>query len=180
MSKKILIAKILSAHGIKGEVKMIIFTDNQTNIEQYKLFDNNNNSFSVKISNKSKNFITTNKNGDKIIIAKIQNIIDRNQAENIRGLELYVDRQDFKKTNNNEFYINDLLNLIVRNTKLEIIGRVINVLNYPSGALIEIEFEENSIPNGWQKISNFPFKNAFFPTVNIDDNYLVLDVYEIV
>lgn len=180
MNKKILIARILSAHGIKGEVKIIIFSDNQANIEKYQLFDINNNQYSVKISSKSKNSITTNKNGDKIIIAKVNNINDRNHAENLRGLELFVDRQDFAKTKNNEFYISDLINLLVKNNKSDVIGKVINVLNYPSGALVEIEFADEFIPAGWQKISNFPFKNAFFPEINIDGGYLIIDFHEVV
>ena len=43
MSKKILIAKIISARGIKGEVKIMYFGDDVKNLEKYQIFDSKNN-----------------------------------------------------------------------------------------------------------------------------------------
>ena len=42
MTKKILIAKINSAHGIKGDVNITIFSNDITNFEKYQLFDEQN------------------------------------------------------------------------------------------------------------------------------------------
>jgi ribosomal 30S subunit maturation factor RimM len=48
MSKKILIAKIISARGIKGEVKIMYFGDDVKNLEKYPIFDTKNNQIDIK------------------------------------------------------------------------------------------------------------------------------------
>ena len=52
MDKKILIAKLLSAHGIKGEIKILYFGDEIKNLEKYPLFDSQNQTYKIKIINK--------------------------------------------------------------------------------------------------------------------------------
>ena len=100
MSKKILIAKIISARGIKGEVKIMYFGDDVKNFEKYQIFDSKNNPIILKLVNK--NAVSSNASGDKIIVARVDGVIDRNQAELLRGTELFTDRENFLKTNKNE------------------------------------------------------------------------------
>ena len=49
MTKKILFAKVNSVFGIKGDVKLIVFSDNPENIEKYSLFDEKEKIFSFVI-----------------------------------------------------------------------------------------------------------------------------------
>jgi len=179
MSEKILIAKILSPHGIKGEVKFIFFGDDIKNIEKYPLTDANNNEYFLKIKNQKNSITKTNNNGDKFGVASIKNIDDRNRAESLKGLELFSYREYFAKTKKDEFYIEDLIGLTVLNLQNQEIGRVVNVLNNATTAL-EIEFFDNFIPNGFTKIANFPFKNDFFPEVDIEKSFIKFDSPELV
>ena len=103
MKKKILIAKIISARGIQGEVKIMYFGDDVKNLEKYQIFDGKNNPIILKLVNK--NAFTSNASGDKIIVARINGVVDRNQAELLRGTEIFTDRENFSKTKKNEFYI---------------------------------------------------------------------------
>ena len=178
MSKKILIAKIISARGIKGEVKIMYFGDDVKNLEKYSIFDGKNNQIILKLVNK--NAFTSNALGDKIIVAKIEGIIDRNQAELLRGTELFTDRENFSKTKKNEFYIADLLGLKVHNLQKQEIGKIINVFSRGASTAIEIEFLDKFIPIGFQKIDNFPFKNDFFPQVDIEAGTIVFEAPELV
>lgn len=179
MMKKILIAKVLSPHGIKGEVKIIYFGDSIKNLEKYPLYDLNDNEYFFKIKNSVKNSKKNNGSDNKFAIATIKNINDRNQAESLRGLEIFSYRKHFAKTKKNEFYINDLVGLKVLNIQNQEIGIVVNVLNNATTA-IEIEFLDNFIPNGFTKISNFPFKNSFFPEVDIEKSIIKFDSPEFV
>ena len=153
MSKKVLIAKIISARRIKGEVKIMYFGDDVKNLEKYQIFDAKNQQFIIKLINKSA--IGFNASGDKIIVAKIAGIEDRNQAELLRGIELFTERENFAKTNKNEF-------------------------TRGSATAIEIEFFDNFIPVGFQKIDNFPFKNDFFPDVDVESGNVVFEAPELV
>jgi len=179
MTKKILIAKVISAFGIKGEVKIIVFSENYKNIEKYHLFDINNQTIKLCLSNKNKASIGSNSAGDFILIAKINDIDDRNKAELIRGMEIFTDRSNFKENKKNEFYIIDLIGLDVVKQNIKI-GKVINVFNHGAGAVIEIEFIHEFIPKGYQNIENFPFKNEFFPEINIENGYITIDLPEMV
>jgi len=178
MSKKILIAKIISARGIKGEVKIMYFGDDVKNLEKYQIFDGKNNPIILKLVNK--NAVASNASGDKIIVARIDGVIDRNQAELLRGTELFTDRENFSKTKKNEFYIADLLGLKVFNLQKQEIGKIVNVFNRGSATAIEIEFLDNFIPAGFQKIDNFPFKNDFFPQVDVESGSVVFEAPELV
>lgn len=179
MNKKILIAKISSVFGIKGEVKIIAYLEDVLSIEKYEIFSANGDKFEIKISNKNKTIIGTS-NGDPIIIAKIKGIDDRTAAENLRGLELYADRKNFSETDDDEFYYVDLIGLDVVDLENKKIGKVLAVNDHGAGALLEIEFLEKKLPKNYQKIESFSFKNAIFPEVNLKKNFIKIELPEFV
>ena len=179
MSKNIVIAKIISAFGIKGEVKMIVYSDDYLNIEKYELFDANSKKFKVTISNKNKSAVG-NVNGDPVIIARIDGVNDRNESELLRGLELFTSRDNFDETDSDEFYYVDLIGLDVIDDKSQKIGKVLNVFDHGAGGILEIEFDEKSIPKNYGKIENFSFEGSTFPEVNIAKGFVTMNVPEVV
>ena len=69
---QILIAKITSPHGIKGEVKLISYSENSSDLEKYSsIFAKYNKNYKIKL------IINIKRN---IYIAKINDINNRNQA----------------------------------------------------------------------------------------------------
>jgi 16S rRNA processing protein RimM len=176
MNKKILIAKVISVFGIKGEVKIIVYSNDPLKIDGYDLFDSKDNKIVLKINNKAKNSFKTNGAGDAILIAKIVGIEDRNAAEKLKNFEIFIERDAMVKTNKDEFYYVDLIGLDVIDLNSKIIGKVLNVANYGAGGVIEIEFDNNSIPKNYGKIENFSFKNAIFPEVDLLKNFIRIDV----
>jgi 16S rRNA processing protein RimM len=177
MNTPILIAKILSANGIKGEVKIAYYGDNYKNLEKYPLFDKNQKPYSLKIikgKNNPNNIFKKNLK-DQFFVAKISDVNDRNIAESLAGIELFTLRENFSKTKKNEFYVVDLIGLKVLNTQKQEIGKVVNVLDYGAGTLIEIDFLTDFIPENFQQIANFPFKDQFFPTIDIENKFIIFD-----
>ncbi len=69
----------------------------------------------------------------------------------------------------------DLIGLKVLNIQKQEIGKVVNVLDYGAGTLIEIDFLPDFIPENFQQIANFPFKNEFFPIVDIENKFVIFD-----
>ena len=51
MTKKILIAKVNSVFGIKGEIKIIVYSNDPHSIENYSLFDAEDKPVKIKITN---------------------------------------------------------------------------------------------------------------------------------
>ncbi len=126
-NNKILVAKIISAHGIKGAVKILTFTCKSKDIFNYTpLYDSHNNEYNLK-------FVGTAKNN--MLIANINDVTDRTVAENLKGIELFAARD--KITTTDEILFNDLIGFIITADN-EKIGIVTNILNYGAGDILEI------------------------------------------
>jgi 16S rRNA processing protein RimM len=179
MSKEILIAKVISPFGIKGDVKLVVFLENFLDIEKYPLFDSSGKKINLKINNKNKTAIASNASGDAIIIAKIAGIDDRNASENLRNFEIFTSRENFKETQDDEFYHVDLIGLDVIDEKNKKIAKIINIYDFGAGNLVEIEFIDEA-PKGFKKIENFSFKNEIFPEVNLSKNFIKIILPEII
>jgi len=178
--KNILIAKVVSVFGIKGEMKIISFAENPLQIEKYTLFDAQGNSIKLKITNKNKAVVGTNSSGDPIFIAKIDGVNDRNIAETWRGKEIFTTRDNFSATKKDEFYYVDLIDLDVIDMESKKIGKVLSVNDFGAGGMIEIEFDKADPKSNREKIENFPFKNALFPEVDLEKKFIRLNMPEFV
>lgn len=179
MDKKILVGKVTSVFGIKGEVKVISYCENPTQIEKYDLFDSKGNKIKLKITNKNKTIVGSNKLGDSILIAAIQGVTDRNAAEKLRGEEFFANRADFKEIDNDEFYYVDLIGLDVIDGSSKKLGKVTNVYDFGGGGMLEIEFLKADTKSNIEKIENFAFKNETFPEVNLRENFIRINLPEI-
>lgn len=174
MNKKITIAKVNSVFGIKGEVKLIIYSDNPQGIENYQIFNAKNEPIKITISNKNKTIVGSS-SGNPIVIAKISGIDDRNAAENLRGQEFFVLRSELSELAEDEFYYSDLIGLNVINKNSEKIGKITNVMDLGGGGIVEIEFTQKEAQKNFGKTENFSFKNEFFPEVNLSEGFVIFD-----
>jgi 16S rRNA processing protein RimM len=175
---KILIAKVIAAFGIKGEVKIISYAETAQKVEKYALFDAKGNSLKLKISNKNKVAVGSDASGNAILIAKIEGVNDRNVAETLRGAEIFTNRDNFAATKKDEFYYVDLIGLDVIDMESKKIGKVRSVNDFGAGGMIEIEFEEADAKSNREKIENFPFKNVIFPEVDLEKKFVRIDMPE--
>ena len=105
MLKKICLGEIVAAQGIKGQVRIKTFTQKAENIQIYgPLSDLNGNNFIIKVCGiRSYN----------LVIAEIKGCINRNQAEAMVGLKLYVDSACMPNLDLGEFYYNALVGMKV-------------------------------------------------------------------
>ena len=97
---RIAIAKITKPHGIKGEVRVTVLLDSP------ELFCRVKTAYLEDMKVK----IAARKGGDSCI-AKIENVLTRDDAELLRGKTLYVERADADKLKENEYFVDDLVGL---------------------------------------------------------------------
>jgi 16S rRNA processing protein RimM len=167
MTNKILIGKITSSHGIKGQVKILSLCQNPQDIQNYQpLFDKNDQELKIKITSKPQG---ANKN---IFIATISGVIDRNQSEALHNDEIFVNKDQFQETQDDEFYCSDLIGMNVVDENKDKIGKVIDVVNYGAGDIVEIEFKESSGQK--EQIQMFSFRDEIFPEINIEEEYILI------
>lgn len=127
MTDLICIAKIVAAHGIRGQIKVKSYSEN---LSLYKEFtDNAGNIFNLK------NIKPTS--GD-VFIASMDVITDRNQAETLVGKELFVGKEKLPALASDEFYYEDMIgrDVIIDGKK---VGEVAAVFNFGAGDFFEVE-----------------------------------------
>lgn len=126
----ILLAIIASAHGIRGAVKVKTFTSSPTNMLAYgALRDEKGREYHLKLVR----LVSSDS-----LIAVVEGISDRNQAEALRGTKLYIGRHQLPDLVEEEFYHSDLIGLKVQDLEGQDIGRVQAVSNFGAGDFLEV------------------------------------------
>ena len=163
---QVLVGVIVGAHGIKGEVKLKSFTSEPMSIGRYG---------PLQSSTGQKFELTKLKAAKDDFIASLKCVNSRNEAEALKGVELFVSRQKLPKLKNYETYAHDLMGLDVVLENGSVLGKLVGMPNYGAGDLLEVAVDGNS------ETVLIPFTNAFVPqedfstgkiTVNLPEGYL--------
>ena len=118
------LAVIIGAHGVTGEVRLKVFTED---LKRYQSF------------NQGTLTLKSVRPGSNGAIARIAEINDRNAAEALRGTELTVPRSALPPLEEGEYYHTDLLGLPAVSTEGEALGLVVAIDDFGAGDVIEIE-----------------------------------------
>jgi 16S rRNA processing protein RimM len=106
------------------------------------------------------------------VLAAIEGVGDRNAAEALKGVRLYVDRTQLPEPEEGEFYCEDLVGLTAELADGTKVGEVISVEDYGAGDVIEIH-------RPGEKALLLPFTDATVPTVDIAGGRIVIAPPEI-
>ena len=160
MSEYILIGKVTTVHGVKGAVKVISFAENPEDIFKYKIFNKD-----CEIINLKKIGILSN----GLFISQINDINDRNEAEKLRNLELFINKSELKVLNNDEFYIDELIGMKVDSSGK--LGKINNIYNYGAGNIMEIVWED-------KKNTDIPFAEPYVKNVDRKNKTVYIELPE--
>jgi 16S rRNA processing protein RimM len=161
MSKLICVARIGAAHGVRGEVRLWTFTEDPLAVLHYG---------PLKTKDGSRTFeIAKAREAKDHLVATIKGITDRNAAERLNGLELYVPRDRLPETDDDEYYHTDLIGLAAVTTAGDALGRVLAIHNFGAGDIIEI-----APPSGSTLM--LPFTNAVVPTVDLEGGRVLIEL----
>lgn len=149
---------IASAHGVRGQVKIHSFSETPEDLLRYGALTD---------ASGKRRFILT-RHGAKAtqLIASIEGITDRNDAEKLRGTELWAD-ESFQHYDENEFSYADLTGLKAVTQSGEEYGTIINIYNFGAGDVIELELAN-------RKTEMLPFTSAFFGDVDIEAGRIIV------
>ena len=127
MSEKLVIlAAVVGAHGIAGEVRLKLFTDD---LARYPVLSGGGRTLTLKS-------VRPGPNG---AVARFAEVTDRTAAEALRGTQLAVPRGSLPDVGDDEYYHADLIGEAAVSTTGEALGRIVDLVNYGAGDLIEIE-----------------------------------------
>ncbi|MET3589148.1 16S rRNA processing protein RimM [Bartonella silvatica] len=160
LKNKVYLATIRSAHGIKGDVLLHVLAENPQNLKTYGiLYDDMERSYEIVTLRVQKNNA----------IVHFKGVEDRNAAENLKGIRLYVMRDQLvEDLMEDEFYQVDLIGLYVQDGAGQTLGEVSGFFNFGAGDLLEMRLNTG-------KTVLIPFSKAAVPEICIDSGFLIVD-----
>jgi 16S rRNA processing protein RimM len=162
---RVCVGAIAAAHGIKGEVKIKCFTANPLSVGAYGPVSDETGARSFRLTQVR---APGGAAGESVVLARLEGVTDRNAAEALRGLRLYVSRDALPEPETDEFYHHDLIGLTAMLVSGEKLGQIEAVHNFGAGDLLEVSRDDASSVM-------VPFTSAVVPTVDLKAGKVVID-----
>lgn len=159
------IGKILKPHGLKGEVKILLYNKSSRVLQD---------DIPVKLKNDrglSGDFrIEMIRYGSSKVIIKFFELSSIDDADTLRESTIWVQKELLPLLDNDEYYLLDLVGMSVFSDKDEFIGCVKNVLSYPANDVIVLDYKENEIL--------IPAVDEFIKLIDFEKKCLTINVID--
>ena len=153
--RRIALAAIAGAHGVKGELRLKLFTDSADSLSRHQ---------SLYVGGAERRLLSIRESG-KTAVARFEGIGDRSAAEALRGSLIEVERAALPTLEEGEYYHADLIGLPALDRDGNQIGIVAAVENYGASDLLEIELVDG-------RRSLIPFKPGI---ADLEEGRILLD-----
>ena len=152
---RLALAAVAGAHGIRGEIRLKLFTDSADNLARHaRLYLGGVERKLVKVRGDSKG-----------AVARFEGVDDRTAAEALRGSLVEIDRAALPPLDDGEYYHADLIGTPCVDRDGNPLGTVVAVENFGAGDLLEVELDGG-------RRSLIPFKPGI---ADLDGDRIVLD-----
>jgi 16S rRNA processing protein RimM len=157
---RVMVGVIVGAHGVRGAVRVKPFTAEPASVAAYGPVEDETGTrrFELRLVGAGKG----------VVIATLKGVEDRNAAEALKGLRLYVARAALPAPAEEEFYHADLIGLEAVTRAGTALGRVRAVHDFGAGDSLEI-----ALGDGGTFL--IPFTKAAVPEIDIAGGTVVVD-----
>jgi 16S rRNA processing protein RimM len=147
--------------GVRGEIRVKSFTGNPAEIGAYGALTDERGAraFALKVLRALK---------DDMVVARVEGVLTRDDAAALTHVGLFARRAQLPPPAEGEFYHDDLVGLQAKLADGAPFGRVVAVLNYGAGDILEI-----APADGGETIL-LPFNDATAPTIDFAAATLVV------
>jgi 16S rRNA processing protein RimM len=136
---KIELGKITSAVGLKGEVKVMLYSDDPRNLRQGVTL------YVEKNAAESELVIEAVREQKGAPVVKLAQVDDRNAAELLRGSVIYISEDDLAELAPGEHYVRDLIGLdVFDRTGGKVIGKVADVITNTAQGIYSVRRDDGS------------------------------------
>lgn len=165
MNKYLELGQIVNVKGLKGEVKVNSFTDDNTKFERIPkvLIKQKEKLTEYEIENVGYN--------KKQVIIKFKNINTVEEAEKLRNSYIVVDREIFGELPEGVYYIADLIGCDVYTESNEYLGKVDDIFSTGSNDVYVVKNEL-----GKQKL--LPGIDEVIKTIDLENNKIIVNLIE--
>lgn len=165
---------ITSAHGIKGEVNVFPTTDDVNRFKKLKTVYYADKTEVKELSIAQVKFFKN------MVILKFKEISDRNEAEKMKKVSIYVDRAHAVKLEKDEYFIADLMGLTVKEDGTDtVIGELTDVLQTGANDVYEITFDSEFMYEGARpksKVVYIPAIKDCVQSVDMDNREMYINI----
>ena len=160
-NKLILIGQVTGTFGIKGELK--VFSESDFVEYRYRK------GAKIIFQDKTEHTVSSSRFHKGNVLITIDELYNINLVLDKVGMKVYAHEDDVPPLGDDEYYIDSLVGLKVYNTKDEYLGEVSDIIEIPSGFILEI-IDEND--------SRFllPFVDEFVKEIN--DELIIIEEIE--
>ncbi|CAA6604432.1 Ribosome maturation factor RimM [Rhodospirillaceae bacterium LM-1] len=159
---RVLLGVVEGAHGVQGQVKVRSFAQDPAAIASYGPLEcGDGRVFKARFKGMARGNV----------LLTLSGIADRDQAQALRGTELYVPRSALPQLDEEEegFYHADLIGLEARLPDGSALGSVVRAVDFGAGDLLEIRLSDQ------KRTALVPFTKAVVPVVDVPQGFVVID-----
>jgi 16S rRNA processing protein RimM len=157
---RVCVAQIGAAHGLRGGVHLRSFTEEPEAFAQYGRLETEDGTRQLEIDS-----VKPSKDGFTV---RFVGVTRREQAEALRNVNLYVDRDRLPAAGDDEFYYADLIGLAAVTPQGDALGKVIALHNFGAGDIVELK-----LSTGDQSVM-LAFDQATVPEIDIAGGRIVV------
>jgi 16S rRNA processing protein RimM len=160
VAERVCVAQIGGAHGIRGEVKLKSFTADPMAVRAYGPLtsEDGSTSFEIEALRPAKGHL----------VARFRGVDDRNAAERLAQVRLFVPRECLPPPADDEFYHVDLIGLAAVTAEGTEVGTVVAIHDFGAGDILELR------PRAGGPGIMVPFTAAFVPEVDVAGGRIVV------
>ena len=159
---RVCVPKIGAAHGLRGEVRLQVFTENPDAILSFGELESEDGTKKFRVASL--------RPAKGHFVAKLKDVNDRNASELLTNIELFVARDKLPKIEDDgAFYHADLIGLCVEDKTGKSYGVVIAVRNFGASDLLEVG--EPMSKSG----TLIPFIDQFVPEVDVARGRVIIE-----
>lgn len=157
--KKYRVGQIVNTHGLKGDVKIYSYTDYPERFEEIDyVYDDDG----------KKYMLERVKYHKSMPIIKLQTVDSIDDAEKMRGATLYIDEENLRELEEDEYMISDLVGLQAFTESGNPLGEVVNVLQYTANDIYVIHSSDG-------KEYLVPALKEFVPVIDIENKKMIIN-----
>ncbi len=158
------VGRIINTHGIRGELKVLPLTDNLDRFDDLKIVYIGNNKEKVEIEQV--------KYHKGLAIIKLKEFDNINQVLKFKDDFLYIDVEDKVELPEDHYFIFDIVDCNVYDTKGRKIGVVTDVLQYTSNDVYVVKDMEKN------KEYLIPAVKEFVVDIDVENKKIIIDPIE--
>ncbi|MFG1301099.1 ribosome maturation factor RimM [Xanthobacter sp. V3C-3] len=164
MAERILVARIGAPHGVKGEVRLFVFTEDPGAILDYDPLTDATGRRAFRIA--------ALRAGKDHFVARLEGITDRTAAEALTNVDLFVARDALPPPEDEDtFYHADLIGLQVVDEAGAVIGTVTALHDFGAGDILEYA---PAVPEAKARTLMVPFTRDAVPVIDVPGRRVVI------